>query len=62
MNMKVLDFPYFLLFNYELFHIAAQLRLCGKPLTEAQLIDKILSTFPPASMLISTQHKNMKFK
>jgi hypothetical protein len=61
-NLRVLDFPDFVTFNSELHRISAQLRLCGEVVTEAQLIDKTLSTFPPATAILAQQYKNMKFK
>jgi hypothetical protein len=57
-----LDFPDFMVFNAELHRITAQLRLCGEDINEKELIDKTLSTFPPASALLSQQYRNMKFK
>lgn len=48
-NLRVLDFPDLLSFNSELHHLAAQLTLCGDTFTEADLIEKTLSTFPPTA-------------
>ena len=62
MNLRVLDFPNFLSFNSEFFRIAAQLRLSGEPLTEDQLIEKTLSTFPSASLVLAQQYRNMNFE
>jgi hypothetical protein len=61
-HLRVLDFPDFMAFNAELHRITMQLRLCGEDITEKELIDKTLSTFPPASALLSQQYRNMKFK
>lgn len=58
----ILDFPDFLLFNSELHCIVAQLRLCGDKVIEKELIDKTLSTFPPASAILAQQYRNMIFK
>ena len=62
MNLRVLDFPNFLSFNSEFFRIATQLRLSGEPLTEDQLIEKTLSTFPSASLVLAQQYRNMNFE
>ena len=61
-GLRVLDFPNFLTFNAELHRIVAQLKLCGDQITETDLIDKTLSTFPPACAILAQQYRNMKFK
>jgi hypothetical protein len=61
-NLRVMDFTDFATFNSELHRISAQLRLCGETLTDAELIEKTLSTFPPATAILSQQYRNMKFK
>jgi hypothetical protein len=60
-NLRVLDFPDLISFNAELHRITAQLRLCGETVTEAQLIDKTLSIFPPAIAILAQQYRNMRF-
>ena len=62
LSLRVLDFADLNSFNAELHRIVAQLRLCGKEVTEEQLIDKTLSTFPPASSILAQQYRNMGFK
>ena len=62
LSLRVLDFPNFLAFNAELHRIVAQLKLCGDQISEADLIDKTLSTFPPACAILAQQYRNMKFK
>ena len=61
-NIRVMDFPNFSSFNSELHRIIAQLRICGVYITEAEQIEKTLSTFPPATAILSQQYRNMKFK
>ena len=61
-NLRVLDFLDFATFNSELHRIVAQLRLCGQRVTEAEMVEKTLSTFPPATAILSQQYRNMKFK
>lgn len=60
-NLRVLDFPDLQSFNTELHRITSQLRLCGEIVTDAELIDKTLSTFPPATAILSQQYRNMHF-
>ena len=50
------------MFNAEFHQITAQLQLCGEEVTKKELIDKTLSTFPPAFALLAQQYRNMKFK
>lgn len=61
-HLRVLDFPTLVSFNNELYRIISQLRLCGKVITEMELIEKTLSTFPPASAVLAQQYRNMKFE
>ena len=62
MNLRVLDFPTLQDFNAELHRLSAQLRLCGERVTDTELIDKTLSTFPPATAILAQQYRNMKFQ
>ena len=59
--LRVLDFPNFSTYDSELHRIVAQLRLCGITVTEAELINKTLNSFPPACAILSQQYRNMKF-
>jgi hypothetical protein len=61
-NLRVLDFPDFVSFNSELHRITAQLKLCGQTISEAEIIDTTLSTFPPATSILSQQYRNMNFR
>lgn len=56
-SMKVGLTEGFKAFNAELHTLSAQLRLCGNRITDVELIDKTLSTFPPTSV-----SKNAFFK
>jgi hypothetical protein len=56
-----MDFSNFLAFNSELHCIVAQLRLCGVIINDTEMIDKTLSTFPPACAILAQQYRNMKF-
>ena len=61
-NLRILDFPDFATFNSELHRIVTQLRLCGQRVIEAEMVEKTLSTFPPATAILSQQYRNIKFK
>ena len=48
-----LDFVDLSTFNAKLHRIVAQLRLYGEDVSEEELIDKTLSTFPPTSSILA---------
>ena len=60
-NLRVTDFPNFFAFNSELHRLIVQLRLCGDTINDTDMIDKTLSTFPPACPILAQQYRNMKF-
>ena len=60
-NLRVYDFSDFSSYNAELHRIVSQLRLCGDTVTEPELIDKTLSTFPSAAALLAQMYRTMKF-
>ena len=59
--LRVLDFPNLSAYDSELHRITAQLKICGIAVSEAELINKTLNTFPPACAILSQQYRNMKF-
>ncbi|KAG0605124.1 hypothetical protein M758_9G033600 [Ceratodon purpureus] len=61
-HLRVMDFPNFMAFNADLHRIASQLRSCGEKISDERLIEKTLSTFPPASAMLALQCRNVKFK
>ena len=60
-NLRVQDFPNFVSFNSEMHRIVALLRLCGQEINDAAMIEKTTSTFPPATLILSQQYRNMNF-
>jgi hypothetical protein len=61
-RLRVLDFADLISFTAELHRIVSMLRLCGQTIDDAELIDKTLSTFPPAAALLAQQYRNMQFQ
>ena len=61
-QLRVMDFPSMTAYNSELHRIVSQLRYCGQDISDADLIEKTLSTFPPAQMTLSQVYRTMKFK
>ncbi|KAG5462827.1 MAG: hypothetical protein BJ554DRAFT_3375 [Olpidium bornovanus] len=62
MTLRVLDYPSIASYNAKLHGIVAQLRLCSESVSEAQMIQKTLSTMPVASAMLVQQMRNMAFK
>jgi hypothetical protein len=56
-----MDFSDLLSFNAELHRIVSLMRLCGQHIEESEMIDKTLSTFPPAAAILAQQYRNMQF-
>ena len=61
-QLRVMDFPSMAAYNSELHRIVSQLRHCDQDISDADLIEKTLSTFPPAHMTLSQIYRTMKFK
>jgi hypothetical protein len=60
-QLRVMDFSDLLSFNAELHRIVSLMRLCGQHIEESEMIDKTLSTFPPAAAILAQQYRNMNF-
>ena len=56
-QLRVMDFP-----SIAAHWIISQLRHCGQEISDADLIEKTLSTFPPAHVMLSHIYRTMKFK
>jgi hypothetical protein len=52
-QLRVMDFSDLLSFNAELHRIVSLMRLCGQHIEESEMIDKTLSTFPPAAAILA---------
>jgi hypothetical protein len=62
MNLRVQDFNTIAAYNSELFRITAQLAICGHPVPEDEMIEKTLSTFHAANIILASQYRNMAFR
>lgn len=62
LNLRVQDFPSLVAYNNELFRITSELALFGEPISEANQIEKTLSTFHPTNLILASQYRNMKFQ
>lgn len=56
MHLRVLDFPTLSAFNNEMYHIVLQLRLYGQAISEEEMIEKSLSTFRLAFVVLAYQY------
>nr|CAD39881.2 OSJNBb0067G11.4 [Oryza sativa Japonica Group]CAE05263.2 OSJNBb0115I09.25 [Oryza sativa Japonica Group] len=48
-------------YNSALHRIISQLRLCGLKITDAEMIEKTLSTFHPNNIMLQQQYRNSKY-
>lgn len=60
-HLRVLDHPTIAGYNSALFCITAQLRVCGQVISDADRIEKTLSTFPAANITFAQQYRQMHF-
>ncbi|XP_062010453.1 uncharacterized protein LOC133726830 [Rosa rugosa] len=56
-NIRFSDFKSVAEYNSEALRLKAMLKFCEKPLTEEELIEKTLSTFPVQAIILSKQHR-----
>ncbi|XP_024171395.1 uncharacterized protein LOC112177331 [Rosa chinensis] len=56
-NLRFSDFKSVAEYNSEALRLRAMLKFCEKPLTEEELIEKTLSTFPVAAIILSKQYR-----
>jgi gag-polypeptide of LTR copia-type len=61
-NLRFQDYKTVEEYNAKLYGIVTRLKLCGMELTEAELIEKTLSTFHPKATYLSRQYKKEKYK
>ena len=56
MHYQLQDFKSFIQYNYALFKIVSQLKLCGVEITDAYLLEKTFSTFHASNLLLQQQY------
>jgi hypothetical protein len=61
-NLLVQDYTTTTANNSELFRITAQLAVCGQPAPAEELIEKTLSTFHAANLILATKYWNIGFR
>ncbi|PRQ47744.1 putative transcription factor interactor and regulator CCHC(Zn) family [Rosa chinensis] len=56
-NLLFADFKSVAEYNSEALRLQSMLRFCGQPVTEQELIEKTLSTFPVSAIVVSKQYR-----
>ena len=56
-NLRFADFKSVAEYNSEALRLQSMLRFCGQPVTEQELIEKTLSTFPVSAIVVSKQYR-----
>jgi hypothetical protein len=60
--MKLQDFKSVNEYNYVLFKITSQLKLCGENITKDQMLEKTFSTFHALNIVMQLQYRECNFK
>ncbi|XP_048630557.1 uncharacterized protein LOC125603866 [Brassica napus] len=60
-HIRFLDYKSVDEYNSVLFRIVSLLRLCGEKVTEEEMLNKTLSTFPQTNMVLQQQYKERNF-
>ncbi|XP_074356213.1 uncharacterized protein LOC141695906 [Apium graveolens] len=61
-NLMLQDFKSVVEYNFALFKISSKLILCGENITDAEMIEKTLSTFHPNTMILAQQYREWNFQ
>nr|XP_017250883.1 PREDICTED: uncharacterized protein LOC108221520 [Daucus carota subsp. sativus] len=61
-NLRLQDFKSVAEYNSALFKISSKLILCGENITDAEMIEKTLSTFHPNTMILAQQYRKRNFQ
>ncbi|KAL6213346.1 hypothetical protein ACLB2K_012793 [Fragaria x ananassa] len=56
-DIRLLEYKSVPEFNLEMLRLRAMLQFCGKEISEADMIEKTLSTFPASAMILSNQYR-----
>lgn len=61
LQLRLQDFPTISEYNSAIFRITSELKLCGEPVTDTEMLEKTLSTFHADNMLLSQQYRERNF-
>ena len=59
--MKLQDFKSVSEYNYALFKISSQLKLCRENITEEDMLEKTFTTFHASNVLLQQQYRERRF-
>ena len=62
MHFRLQDFKTVSEYNYAIFKISSQLKLCRENNTDEDLLEKIFSTFYASNVLLQQQYREKGFK
>ena len=62
MSLRIQDFKSVDEYNSEMFKIVSTLKLCGKEITDEDMLEKTLSTFHTNNMVLGHQYREKGFK
>ena len=62
MHLRLQDFKSVSEYNSAMFRISSKLQLCGEKITDADMLEKIFSTFHASNMLLQQQYREKGFK
>ena len=60
--MRLQDFKTVSEYNFDLFRISSQLKLCGEKVTKEDTLEKTFTTFHASNVLLQQQYRERKFK
>ncbi|CAN6696923.1 unnamed protein product [Malus baccata var. baccata] len=60
-HLKIQDFKTVVEYNFAMFIITSQLKLCGETITEEDMLEKTFNTFHASNMLLQQQYRERDF-
>jgi hypothetical protein len=61
-TLRFQDYKPVAAYNSALHRIVTKMRLCGQKITDADMIEKTLSTFHPSNIVLQQQYRNSKYQ
>ncbi|KAD5802674.1 hypothetical protein E3N88_14034 [Mikania micrantha] len=61
LHLRLQDYKSVSEYNSDIFRITSELKLCGEPITDADMLEKTFSTFHASNMLLSQQYRERQF-
>jgi hypothetical protein len=61
-TLRFQDYKSVAAYNSAIHRIVTKMRLCGQKITDADMIEKTLSTFQPGNIVLRQQYRNSKYQ